>query len=217
MIISIHQPNFLPWLGYFHKIRMADVHVFLDDVQFTKNSYINRTRIKTPNGPYWLTVPVKVTLGMKINEVGISDRRWLEKACKTIECFYKKTPHFDFLYEELVMALSANYENLASMNIALIKKICDLLGLEKTFVCSSDFPSELKADDRLIELIKKIDGHTYISGAGGKNYQSDNKFEENSINLVYSDFKYPEYTQPWGEFVPGLSIIDYLFNADWKN
>lgn len=213
MIISIHQPNFCPWLGYFYKIACSDLFIILDDAQYTKNSYINRSQIKTPQGLLWLTVPVHASLSSKINEVKISDSLWREKLIKTIDSFYKKAPYFSEYKEKIFDLIAQQYSTLSELNIALIKHMCLIFEIKTPFFMASDIPSNLKGDDRLIELIEHSGGNVYLSGSGGKNYQSDEKFKEKGIDLIYSSFKHPIYCQLWGEFHGGLSALDFLFNS----
>lgn len=213
MIISIHQPNFFPWLGYFYKIAHSDLFIILDDAQYTKNSYINRSQIKTPQGCFWLTVPLMhASLSTKINEVKISNSMWREKLIKTLESFYKKAPYFMDYKAKIFDLLSQQYSSISELNIALIKYICSVFEIKIPFFMASEMPSNLKGDDRLIELIEHLKGDVYLSGSGGKKYQSEEKFKEKRINLIYSSFEHPIYHQLWGEFQGGLSVLDFLFN-----
>ncbi len=213
MIISIHQPNFFPWLGYFYKIAHSDMFVVLDDVQYTKNSYINRSQIKTPQGCFWLTIPVHRSLSTKINEIDTSQLPWKEKCIKTLESFYKKAPYFMTYKEEVFFLLSQQYSSMADLNIVLIKYMCSVFDIKTPFFMASTLSSNLKSDDRLIELIEHLKGNVYLSGLGGQNYQLEKKFEDKRIKLVYSSFKHPIYPQLWGEFEKGLSALDFLFNC----
>lgn len=213
MIISIHQPNFLPWLGYFYKIAASDMFIVLDDVQYTKNSYINRSQIKTPQGCLWLTVPVHASLSNKINEVRISQTIWKEKCLKTLESFYKKAPYFLNYKEEIFALFSKEYTYISELNIAFIKYLCSVFEIKTPFFLASEMPSSFKGDDRLIELVKNLKGNVYLSGLGGKQYQSEKKFKEKEIELIYSPFEHPIYPQLWRDFEAGLSALDFLFNC----
>lgn len=216
MIAAIHQPNYLPWLGYFYKILRSDVFIILDDAQYTKNSYINRTRIKTPSGPQWLTVPVlsKGRYGQAIHEVEIDSKtRWWIKQMKTIEFTYSRSPNFSRFWPSLHDIFSTSWGQLAALNIFLIKKIVALLGIPTRIVIASELRSESTKTDRLVELCRMVGADIYLSGSGGHKYQDEDAFRVAGIELRYSDFLHPRYPQLWGEFVEGLSILDLLLSC----
>lgn len=219
-IIAIHQPNFLPWLGFFYKILKSDVFVFLDNVQFSKNSYTNRVKIKTPVGEQWLTVPIFQNFGQIIKEVKINNSiNWREKHLKTLEMNYKKSGFFS---EVISIIEKIYYSNhwvfLSELNIDLIFAICDYLGIKNNFCLASELNITGKSTELLISIVKNLRGNVYLSGSGGINYQDEMMFEKNSISLIYSDFNHPKYTQLWSaEFIKGLSIIDLLFNYGKKS
>ncbi len=215
MIVAIHQPNFLPWIGYFYKILKCDTFVFLDNVQYTKNSFINRNKIKTSQGELWLTVPVTFSFGQKILEVRINNNSdWRKKHLKTFELNYKKASFFEEIYE---MIKNVYYEDdwlyLADLNIALILTISDYLGIKRKFIKASELEAEGKSTELLISIVKKLNGDVYLSGFGGAKYQEETAFEESGIKLLYYDFQHPIYKQLWGDFIPNLSVIDLLFNC----
>jgi hypothetical protein len=214
-IIAIHQPNFLPWLGYFYKIYKSDIFVFLDNVQFTKNSYQNRVKIKSPQGAIWLTEPVLHNFGQLTNEVKLNNKeRWIDKHLKTLEMNYKRAKYFKEIYNLLAeIYLSKEWEYMSELNITFIKSISNYLGIKRKFLLASNLNVSGNSTDLLIGIIKKVDGNIYLSGKGGVKYQDEEKFSQNNIKLVYSDFKHPVYPQLWGEFIEGLSIIDLLFNC----
>ncbi len=214
-IVSIHQPNFVPWIGYFYKIVNCDVFVFLDNVQYTKNSFINRNKIKTPQRDRWLTVPVSFKFGQLINEVKINNNvQWRKKNLRTIEINYKKAPHYDAIYDLLKSACFRNeWELLTDLNIKLINTICQFLDLRVKTIRASTLGFNTSSTDLLIKIIKKLDGKIYLSGKGGANYQDEEKFKQNGISLLYTDFIGPIYPQLYGDFIPNLSIIDLLFNC----
>lgn len=213
-VIAIHQPNFLPWLGYFYKILKSDIFVFLDNVQYTKNSFINRNKIKTSKGELWLTVPVSFNFGDKINEVRINNSLdWRDKHLKTLEVNYKKSYYFKEIYD---LIKSTYYKKdwlyLKDLNIDLILTICEYLNLKRKFINASELGVEGRSTELLISIVKNVGGDIYLSGFGGANYQDILSFEKVGIKLIYYDFKHPIYKQLWGDFMPNLSIIDLLFN-----
>jgi len=215
MIITIHQPNFLPWIGYFYKILKCERFVFLDNVQYTKNSFINRNKIKTSQGELWLTVPVSFHFGQKIFEVKIDNSfDWRKKHLKTLELNYRKAPFFDEIYSLIEeVYYKDGWESISDLNIELILKICNYLNIEREFIRSSDLGVDGKATELLISIVKELNGKVYLSGFGGAKYQEERLFEEAGIKLVYYDFQHPIYNQLYGSFIPNLSIIDLLFNS----
>lgn len=217
MIVAIHQPNFLPWLGYFYKMARCDIFVFLDNIQYTKNSFINRNRIKTPQGKLWLTVPAKVKgrSGQLIRDVEIDNKTdWRNKHLKTLEMNYKKANIFKQVYKNTKEVYFAkDWNNLCAFNVKLLHYALSITNLRKKLVIASELKAKGKGTPLLINIVKELGGDTYLSGFGGANYQQENLFRDAGIALVYSDFKHPVYPQLWGEFVPNLSIIDLLFNC----
>lgn len=214
MRVAIHQPNYLPWIGYFFKILESDVFIFLDDVQFSKNSYQNRVKIKTPQGPKWLTQSVQRRNGLSTltNEITFSESCWFIKHKKTLQANYGKAKYFDEVMHEVFSKSSIDNPNQSGMNIELIKAILNYLGIQKTFHFSSDFKVNTESNQRLIELVKKVGGTTYIHGKGGLNYQENELFEKENIFIAMTSFTHPTYEQQWGNFERGLSIIDLLMN-----
>ncbi|MBO8151636.1 MAG: WbqC family protein [Candidatus Marinimicrobia bacterium] len=218
MICAIHQPQTYPWLGYFAKIMQSDIFVFFDDVQFKKNEYQNRNRIKTDRGWMWLTVPVVHNFGQKINEVQIDNKqKWKKKHLNTLITYYRKAPFFNSLFAELKELYSRKYELLIDFNIATIEWILKKLKIEKKILLSSSLnynPDQLplSADEKLINILKIINTETYLSGQGGKNYLNLELFKDNGIKVIFQDFRHPVYHQLYGDFIPNLSILDLLFN-----
>jgi hypothetical protein len=217
--IGIHQPNFVPWLGYFYKIKKCDTFVYLDNVQYTKNSFQNRNKIKTPNGAQWLAIPVltKGKFGQATNEVEVNPtEKWQEKILKTLEMNYKKAPFFARYFEPLKKIVETNSSaKLSDICITLNEWICAELGIDTRRAKASELAlsPELKSTDLLIAICKKLAGTTYLSGTGGSNYQEEEQFKKNNIELIYSKFKFPEYKQLWSDFIPNLSVLDTLFNC----
>jgi hypothetical protein len=219
MRVAIHQPQYLPWLGYFHKMMMSDVFVFLDDVQFKKNEFQNRNRIKTAEGASWLTVPVIHHFPQLISEVEINNRRdWRKKHLRTLDMNYRKAPYFDNFFPLFASGLTRDWEYLSPLNIYSIEKISKALGIKKRFIKSSELaPLENGATDRLIDICRKLGADTYISGAGGRSYLELGKFDEAGIKVQFQEFNHPVYPQLYGKFEPYLSVVDLLFNCGEKS
>lgn len=218
MIIAVHQPNYFPWLGYFRKIAAADTFVFLDDVQFSKNSYINRVQIADATGPRWLTIPVSVHLGMRIDQVKPARADWrtahlsgLRNAYRGAACFRAVWPDVEALYS------GTDGDNLAVINQNLIHAVARHLGLSCEFRVSSSFTlGNISSDARLAVLVAAIDPNgTYLSGKGGAKYQDPDTFRKAGLSFRYSDFEHPVYGQGRESFQPGLSILDAAFHLGW--
>jgi|TARA_Y100000294_G_scaffold33620_1_gene29036 hypothetical protein len=217
-VVAIHQPNYVPWLGYFFKIANTEIFIFLNDAEFSKNSYINRNRIKTQRGAHWLTVPVNANSTSSINEVRIANMIWNKKHVKTLKSAYGKAPFFQTVFpwfEDLLT--TAQFDFLSELNIHIIKKICNKMEFVPRFKISSDYNVKSKRDDRLIALVKEVGGTHYLSGYGGAKYQDPKKFEKNGIDIKYYNYQPPVYAQLWGAFTPNLSILDLLFNIGFES
>ncbi len=213
MIVSIHQPQYMPYIGFFHKLMLSDIHVFLDDAQYNKNAFINRNRIKTANGNLWLTVPVHASIKNTIKEVVIDNKsNWKNNHLKSIINNYSKTSFFQEYRDFFEKVYSKEWNNLSELNIYLIQEIAKKLNLNTKFVRVSDMGISSDSTQRLIDICKKLNADTYISGPGGNKYMDVNLFKENSIKLVYQEFNHPVYNQRFGKFTELMSIIDLLFN-----
>jgi GNAT superfamily N-acetyltransferase len=213
-VVSIHQPNYVPWPGYFYKIYQSDVFVILNDAQYSKNSFINRNRIKSSQGEQWLTIPVKAKLGTPINEVEFANSLWSAKHIKTLDVCYKKSPYYEKYRSQLHAILTEEYRSLSELNEAIIRNIMNWTGMSTQIVHSSSLGIHDVSDDRLIKITKRLNAQIYLSGLGGKKYQDEDKFAAAGIELRYYNFSPPTYSQLWGDFIPGLSILDWLFNVD---
>lgn len=216
MIASIHQPSYLPWLGYFHKIAQSGVHVFLDDAEYSKNNLFNRNKIKTRDGEIWLTVPVKYkgNSAAAICETKIDNtQNWRKKHLETIRQNYCKAPFWEkyaMIFEKIY---AKEWEILSDLNIEMGKILADLFGIKVEFIKSSDLKIEGVKNERLVNICKAVGANVYISGAGAKAYMDDGLFLQNDIKVFYQDFQYSVCAQCYGEFVPNLSAIDFLFNC----
>ncbi|HEX2976265.1 MAG TPA: WbqC family protein, partial [Bacteroidales bacterium] len=167
---AIHQPNFIPWTGYFHKISMVDKFVFFDDVQFPRGkTFGSRVKIKTANGEAWITVPV-LSKGdlVNFNEIKIDNSSpWQRKSMKTIELSYKKARFFEKYHESFSSVFLQKYEKLSDLNISMIKYLSEALGLNVSFHLSSEIPFEGgNAEDKILVILKELQATTYVSGSG---------------------------------------------------
>jgi len=217
MRCAIIQPNYLPWKGYFDIINDVDVFVFLDDVQYTKNDWRNRNRIKTSKGTEWITVPVLGGIHQKIFETPIDySKKWEKKHKNTLHANYAASEYYESYSSDIYEIYSKKYDSISQLSICTIKKICQLLEIDTKFLYSSDLDTKGKKEDKVIEICSMIGANEYISGPTAKNYIHNEKFENAGIDLYYKDYSYPEYPQLWGEFNPFVSIVDTLFNCGDK-
>jgi glutaredoxin-related protein len=215
MIVSIHQPQFMPWLGYFDKIVKSDIFVFLDTVQFKKNEFQNRNKIKTAQGWQWLTVPVLYKYPEYINGVKINNRiDWRKKHIRTLEINYHKALYGRVLFPTLEEFYAGDSDSLAGVNRESVLILLKILGAHKeTKVASElgDFPKG--PSERLAAICESLGADTYLSGAGGSDYLDLKPFNEKGIRVEFQNFRHPTYPQLYGDFIPNLSLLDLLFNA----
>lgn len=214
--VAVLQSNYIPWKGYFDIIHDVDLFVFYDDVQYTKNDWRNRNKIKTANGAQWLTVPAGSGLNQRICDVTLTDARWAGKHWKTIQQAYSAAPHFR-RYEAFLreVYLGMQWEKLSELNQFLIRRIAvDHLGITTQFADSRDYAVEGKKFGRLLDLLVKLHAEEYVSGPSAKNYLDDEQIEALGIKLVYKSYDgYPDYPQRFPPFEHAVSILDVLFNT----
>lgn len=217
MIAAIHQPNFLPWLGYFYKMWKADRFILLDDVQYNRRSVTSRVKIKTADGEKWLTIPVikKGRYHQLIMEVELEhSNHWKNKVLGTLQTCYGKAPHFYTFFPELKDIIRKDHTMLADLNIDLIKWLAYVFELETPIIRSSQLENNNgQSTERLVSICSAIGANRYLSGFGGQKYQQLEIFRSRGIDPLVYDFRHPEYLQMWGHFVPGLSAVDLLFNC----
>ena len=218
MIISIHQPNYLPWLGFFDKILKSDVFVIFDNVQFPrgKSHFGHRNLIKTNNGTKWLTLPLIGKSEFKnFNEIKINYNGWNDDHLNLMKCFYKKALYFNDYYPTIETILKINHESLSDLNLMLIRYFLTCLDIKTTLVnCSDICSSNTSGSDRIMNILTHLKATKYISGTGpgSLKYINEEEFKKNNIELIWQHYNHPTYKQQYSEFVPNLSIIDLLFN-----
>ena len=212
-LITIHQPNYMPWAGFFHKWLMADAFVILDTVQYHKNEWQNRNQIKTTQGAQWITVPVTYRFPQLIHEVGIAPNNWAKKQIASIEQAYAKAPYFEQVWQPIKTILQARHQNLSTLNTALIQALGKQLGCSAPLYIASDLPiANSDPTGRLIDICTHLKGTAYLSGAEGRSYLQKEAFEAAHLNLYFQNVLPPTYPQLHGEFIPYLSVLDVLFN-----
>ncbi|MDP3883146.1 MAG: WbqC family protein [Candidatus Staskawiczbacteria bacterium] len=218
MTIIIHQPEFLPYIGFFERLSNSDILVILDDVGYQKNGFINRNKIKTEKGAKWITVPV---LGrspnLKINEVLIDNgQKWAESQLGSIKAAYSKAPHFKEYYNFLEQALKQDWKKICDLDIYLIENINKFLDIDLKIIKSSDLKTKGKGTERLINICKELKADEYLSGPGTEKGHGVEKqeIEKHGIKVKIKEFSNPKYNQQFRsqEFLPYMSIIDLLLN-----
>ncbi|MCK4395671.1 MAG: WbqC family protein [Candidatus Marinimicrobia bacterium] len=225
MKIAIHQPNFLPWIGYFHKISKVDRFVFFDNVQLPRGkSYCNRTKILINGRTSWLTIPIlgKSAKPMIKDTKVDNSKNWKKKHLKTLELNYKNTKFFSDIFPLIINVYNIDSDYLVDFNIPLILNLSKYLTLNVNFIKSSDIllKNEISGLNKIIAILKQLSTNIYFSGsgAGSKRYIREEVFYTNGIKLEWQNFKSFEYNQlNTTEFVNGLSIIDLLFNCGKKS
>lgn len=215
--IAIHQPNYFPWIGYFHKMYVSDVFVFFDDVEYTSGSFINRNRIKTPDGWMWITVPTKTSSTEPIIDVKIDNQKdWRKEHWMSVQRNYANANHFDEFKDFIKELYDRDWEMLHRLNVHILKEIASRVGFEIEFVRSSELDVEGEKTHLLANICEELGGDVYFSGRGAKDYMEREIFENKGIELKIQDFEHPEYNQRFGDFVPNLSFLDALLNIGSK-
>jgi hypothetical protein len=204
----------MPNLGFFKKIQSCDIFVFLDDVQFEKDSFDNRNRIKSSDGVTWITVPLaRPVFGKKINEVLISyETDWQNIHCGKIYENYKSAPYFSSYWSDIEKILTCKYKKLIDLNFKLIEYFNHALDITTKTIKSSELAVTKTKTERLIEICSKLNATCYVSGIAGKDYLDEKLFSNSGIKLIYENFIHPTYRQLHSNFIDNLSIIDLLMN-----
>ena len=218
-VVAIHQPNFFPWLGYFDKIRRADLFVFLDDVAYPKSgsgmgSIVNRVRIDINGEGRWIGCPLVREPGeQRIRTVRIDDGRdWRGKALRSIECSYGRARNFAQIFPIVRELMACDAPLLADFNISVVTRLSRMLGYGTQFVRQSELGVDGKSTELLVNITKAVGADAYMCGGGATGYQQDALFASHGLGLVYQDFTPSPYGDPAG-FIPGLSIIDFLMRS----
>ncbi len=214
MKVTIHQPQFLPWLGYLDKINRADLFVALDSVQFKKNEWQNRNRIRTAQGWQWVTVPVLHDFGQLIKDVRINQTTdWRAKHLKALEMHYAHAAHREPALAGLRAIYKQSWDRLADLNITVIRWLFGEFGIKTPMRLSSEMPLPDEPTERLIAICRAVGATSYLAGAGAGDYMDFKKFETAGIAVDVQEFQHPVYRQCYEPFVPGLSAIDLLLTC----
>jgi hypothetical protein len=218
-----HQPNYLPWLGFFDKMLQCDVFIIEDNIQLEKQGFTSRNMIKTEKGSQWLTVPIQhIGRPILINEAKIVDSGngyWRRKHWESIKGSYSNSQfwnRYNGFFEE---TYNTEWKLLIDLNMHIIKGIMKFLRIDKPLVMASSLGVSGKKNELLINQCKALGATVHFSGIGGKDYLDLKSFEDEGIRVVLQEFEYPVYKQRYGNFIPNLSAIDYLFcvgDKDWR-
>ena len=216
--VVILQSNYIPWRGYFDLIGLADVFVLYDEVQYTKNDWRNRNRVRTANGAVWLTVPVRTNnrFGQRIRDTRIADRRWAAKHWRTLSQAYAKAAHFE-AYRSLFARLygeAAEIADLSTVNRHFLDAICGVLGIDTPMVRSEALPGRVGQTERLVDICRALEATCYLTGPAARDYLDERQFADAGIAVDYMDYAgYRPYPQCHGGYDARLSIVDLLFNV----
>ncbi len=219
MILSAHQPQYIPWLGYFDKIARSDVFVFLDNVQYKPREYQNRNKIRTKDGWLWLSVPV-ISKGkgrQKIGDVLIDNERpWRRQHLNSLYTWYGNAKYFSDYIGFFEDVYSKKWRSLVELNVHIISLILEQLDIRTNVYFESRLEINTTKTERIIDICKKLKADTYLSGQGGKEYMEEEKFSKAGIRLLYQEFSHPAYRQCFmkdkDDFISHMSILDLLFN-----
>lgn len=215
MICSIHQPDFLPYLGYFYKMSRSDVFVFLDDAQYSKGDRHEYNEIAKPDGTrVRIKVPIQYHFPCSMTEVRIKGQEWFRKFLDLLETCYPDTHGIELIESvDVIRRLTMAEASLAEMNLSVNMRIARRFGINCVIHSSSTLGIESKSNQRLIDICKAVGADTYLSGTGARAYLDEQLFRQNGIKVIYSDYEpvpYPQQVR--GDFVPNLSVIDFIIN-----
>jgi hypothetical protein len=215
MRVAIIQSNYIPWRGYFDIIDDVDLFIIYDDVQYTKNDWRNRNKIKSQNGWEWLTIPIKLMkLNQLIKNTAIDySHNWQNKHEKKLYQNYSKADYFQSYIEKFIFLIGKNYSSISELNVVLIEWIMQILKIKTSTKMSHDFLLSNKKTARLIDLLTQVGASSYLSGPSAANYLDVELFQRHGIRLEFKSYDYPPYPQLWGEFVGEVSVLDLLFNT----
>lgn len=217
-VVVIHQPDFVPYLGFFHRFMNADMYIALDHVQFVNSSsraWTHRDKIKTAQGEKWLTVSVKkAPRDTAINQMELSaDTNWRQDNLRLLEQNYRKAPCYNELMPEIERLYAQPFHMLRDFNMASIEMLMDMLDVRIPWVWSSSLNPVGKKNELLVDLLQKVSATHYLSGVGARDYFDPAPFREAGIEVAWQNFTHPIYPQLYGEFAPYLSGMDLLFNC----
>jgi hypothetical protein len=212
---AILQPSYIPWRGYFDIIRRVDLFVFYDDVQYDHRSWRNRNRVKSPQGPLWLTIPVQARQHqvhhLPIHGIRVDGTAWAQRHFETLRHLYARAPHFGALRPWLEHVYASPPEGLADFTIQLTIDIATRLGMTTRFLRSSELDVEGAKTERLLRVLERVEATHYLSGPTARDYVEEDRFRDAGIALEWMSYEYREYPQLYPPYDPHVSILDLLF------
>jgi hypothetical protein len=212
--VAIHQPQYLPWLGYFDKLDSADVFIFLDTVQFKKHEWQNRNRIRTKDGWQWLTVPIIDRFPERIDLVEINGRtHWQRKHCQALRLHYGGAPFWNPIGPELLALLERPWTRLSELNVAVTDLLCRHLGIQTRCLLASSLQAGEDPTERLIDLCRAVGGTAYLAGQTGPSYMDVGRFFQAGIDIHVQAYQHPQYPQRYMPFVSHLAVVDMIFHC----
>lgn len=216
MILTAHQPVYLPWLGLFHKIALADLFISFDQVQYQPKDWNNRNRIKTAHGPIWLTVPVlrKGYLDKTIGDIEINNvEPWARKHWRSLKIAYAKAPYFVRYAEFFEDTYHRRWDTLVELNIYMLRWFLEILNIRVPVRSAGEWQFQGEKSALVLDMCKQVGASQYIFGALGRDYADVPAFEAAGVEVHFQDYRHPNYPQLHGAFAPYLSIVDLLFNC----
>jgi len=219
-VVVVHQPDFMPYLGFFDRLLKADIYVVFDNVQYVRSSrgWTSRDKIKTRNGTKWISVSTqKAPRDTAINKILLSkDDSWREDNLNLLRENYRKSPFYDEIMPYVVKLYGFHCERMMDFNLESIKMLMKLFDIQIDVVMASDLEPVGKSNTLIIDIMKKLNCKKYLSGIGAKDYYVPELYEEAGIEVIWQDFEHPIYKQQYDGFIPYLSSIDMLFNCGIK-
>jgi hypothetical protein len=215
VILTAHQPVYLPWLGLFHKIALADMFCYFDIAQYQTKDFNNRNKIKNNTGELWLSVPVesKDHFEKSVGNIRIVEGPWRRKHFKTIQLAYQRAPFFsDYIDGIEAIIVNQQFETLSDLNLAILRFLLNCLGLSRPIVKASDYSFRGVKSDLVLDMCLQLKANIYIFGAQGRDYADVEKFRVSGVDPYFQDYRHPTYHQLHGNFRPYMSIIDLLLN-----
>ncbi len=214
--VAIIQSNYIPWKGYFDVINAADEFFLYDTVQYTRRDWRNRNRIKTAQGPQWLTIPVHGSRAHRIRDAQISDPLWAERHWRTLSQAYARAPYFADYRDEIETLYTSVEEELmlSAVNERFIRALCGLLGITTPIAQTADDSEHDSKTEKLLAVCVDAGATEYLCGPASRDYIEERRFEEAGIAISYADYSgYPEYPQLFGPFLHEVTVLDLLFNT----
>jgi hypothetical protein len=220
MILTAHQPVYLPWLGLFHKIWLSETFVSFDIAQYLTKEWMNRNKIKTHNGDEWLTVPVlkkgffkKKTFEIRIN----NSLNWRRKHFKSLCINYKNAKYYDYYINILEKIYLKKWDFLSDLNEHILKIFLKELNIKMNFIKASEQDFTGKGSALVLDMCKKLKANKYVFGSQGKNYVVEKDFNQNNIEIFFQNYNHPKYSQLHNNFISNLSVVDLFFNEGPKS